>query len=66
MDGCIAKMSKLLIWSENTYKQKKKSKWDGKVRVGSREKKGDEGTVFYEVTFMANFSHFLKKLMKIK
>jgi hypothetical protein len=27
MDGCIAEMSKLLIRSENTYKQKKKPKW---------------------------------------
>jgi hypothetical protein len=34
MDGCIAKRSKLLIWLENTYKQKKKPKWEEEGRSG--------------------------------
>jgi hypothetical protein len=34
MDECIAEMPKLLIWSENTYKQKKKPKWEGEDRSG--------------------------------
>jgi hypothetical protein len=29
MDECIAEMPKLLIWSENTYKQKKKTRMGG-------------------------------------
>jgi len=29
MDECIAEMSKLMIWSNNTYKQKKKPEWEG-------------------------------------
>jgi len=42
MDGYIAEMPKLLIWSENTYnkkikkKKKKKRKGEGRVGAGSR------------------------------
>jgi hypothetical protein len=32
MDGCITEMPKLLIWLENTYKQKKKQEWKGEGR----------------------------------
>jgi hypothetical protein len=39
MDGCIAEMSKLLIWSDNTYKQKKKPECDGEGRTGSKKGK---------------------------
>jgi hypothetical protein len=28
MDECIVELSKLLIWSDNTCKQKKKSEWE--------------------------------------
>jgi hypothetical protein len=35
MDGCISEMPKLLIWSENTFKEKKKLEWEGEGR--SRE-----------------------------
>jgi hypothetical protein len=35
MNGCIAEMPKLLISSENTYKQKKKPEWEREGR--SRE-----------------------------
>jgi hypothetical protein len=40
MDGCIAKRPKLLIYSENTYKKKKKKKleWEGECRVGVRSR----------------------------
>jgi hypothetical protein len=41
MDGYIAEMPKLLIWSENTYnnnnnKKLKKRKGEGRVGAGSR------------------------------
>jgi hypothetical protein len=29
MDRYIAERPKILIWSENTYKQKKKLEWEG-------------------------------------
>jgi hypothetical protein len=32
MIGCIAEMSKLLIWSENTYPKKKKKKKKKRMR----------------------------------
>jgi hypothetical protein len=35
MDGCIAEMTKLLIWSDNTYKQKKKKIQNERGRVGA-------------------------------
>jgi hypothetical protein len=35
MDGCIVERPKLLIWSKNTYKQKKKN-YNGKRKVRAR------------------------------
>jgi hypothetical protein len=35
-------MSKLLIWSKNTYKQKKKPEWEGMIGTGSKKEKGEE------------------------
>jgi hypothetical protein len=37
MDECIVEMLKLLIWLEDTCKQKKKSEWDGKGKSGEGE-----------------------------
>jgi len=34
MNICIVEGQKLLIWSENTYKQKKKPEWKGEGRSG--------------------------------
>jgi hypothetical protein len=41
VDGCIAEMLKLLIWSENTYKHKGKKK--KKKEVEGRNGRGIEG-----------------------
>jgi hypothetical protein len=44
VDRCIAKMLKLLIWSENTYKHKgKKKKRKKKEEVEGRNGRGIEG-----------------------
>jgi len=45
MNGCIAKMPKLLIWSENTYKQKKKPKWEREGRSEEYKWKGRGGAI---------------------
>jgi hypothetical protein len=46
MDGCITVMPKLLIWSENTYKQKKKNQNEREmVGMGSRKGKGRGGEI---------------------
>jgi hypothetical protein len=42
MDVCTVERPKLLIWSENTYKQKKNQNSRGRVKAGSRKGKGDE------------------------
>jgi hypothetical protein len=47
MNGCIAEMPKLSIWSDNTYKQKIKPKWNG--RVGAR---GGESGSFSQKYFL--------------
>jgi hypothetical protein len=41
MKGCIVEMLKLLTWSENTYKQKKKLEWeeDGRNEEGVKRKR---------------------------
>jgi hypothetical protein len=42
MDVCTVERPKLLILSENTYKQKKNQNGRGRVGAGSRKEKGDE------------------------
>jgi hypothetical protein len=39
MKGCIVEMLKLLTWSENTYKQKKKLEWEEDGRNGEGVKR---------------------------